>query len=315
MAPEIVLDASISQTNARQFQEADALVLIDLLRQTEIVEEIETVFEHLLMDRWKGADIIEILSTNGQIILQRCSDLAASTWHLLGSSPVARENMLDRMRRTCRFIEWFYYQLPAQERKNLDNWPKNSIAIALRNHAQAELDQLPKPPRTFFISTFLEDMVLADSVIAKLNHVSLDENQVCNLCFVPEMRTQNDIRVILRRIEHPEDPLEKRIHSARYGEALIAACVISDADCLLNYTRDWDPKKCEELVAASSEEYLYTLPPIFHILRHSYRYLIPILEHWINSLEDSNPRKLWFLRLLGYARDEYKHEPDRSTNQ
>jgi hypothetical protein len=126
-------------------------------------------------------------------------------------------------------------------------------------------EDLPPPPKlldTLSVSTILEDMVLAESVIAKLKHVSLASDERCTLCFIPGRRDQKNIRFVVKRIEHPRSSAEKLLSLETFKEALVSSCVVSDADCLLNYMRVADSGECKALIDASAREYLLSLASI-----------------------------------------------------
>ena len=102
--------------------------------------------------------------------------------------------------------------LLSTKRKSLTRWPKMEIAWALRNHAELILEELPPFPKflnTLSVSTMMEDMVLGESVIAKLKHVSLASDERCTMCFIPRRRDHNNIRFVVKRIEHLKADMEK----------------------------------------------------------------------------------------------------------
>jgi hypothetical protein len=104
----------------RQF--IDALVLIEVLQKTAVKEEIEAVMEQLRLGEWGGVNIGSILFKNGELILQRCSEVSASTWWTEASVHIMRDGMVERACRTCRFIEWFYYQLRGSHSPDGRRW-------------------------------------------------------------------------------------------------------------------------------------------------------------------------------------------------
>jgi hypothetical protein len=143
------------------------------------------------------------------------------------------------------------------QRRRLRNWPNVNVAHAL---AQGEL--LPDPLRgKGFVKKWVSegDLLLATSIIAKLNHVQLGPGDSCYFCFWdrPQFDPAFDIKNRLKTMEPPDKTLNvtqeveylERIHS------MIAACVFSDADCLLHYLKPGSDEKLVELMDKSTTGY------------------------------------------------------------
>jgi hypothetical protein len=114
------LKADSPQTKAvDEFDLVDALVIIDLLRETEVKEEIESALEQLRTAKWNENEISHALFKNGEIILQRCTEVAGTVYYTSESNHYLRDAMQERARRLCRFIEWFYYHISPHDRTSL----------------------------------------------------------------------------------------------------------------------------------------------------------------------------------------------------
>jgi hypothetical protein len=96
--------------------------------------------------------------------------------------------------------------------------------------------------------------------------------------------------------------IEKTLSSEHFKEALVSACVVSDADYLLNYMRAADSGECEALVAASVRKYFLSLAPYCPIPDRRYKFLIPVLEGLQGRLDGSGTRVTWFTELIQNAR-------------
>lgn len=295
-----------------KFDLVDVQVIIDLLRETKAKEEIESALEQLRTARWNEDEIYHTLFRNGEIILQRCAEVAGTVYWTWGSDHYLRDGMQERARRVCRFIEWFYYHINPLDRASLKKWPNPNVVQALQNRARAKAREIPHLFNPLQFSDILEDLVLVESVLAKLNHVMLGPQDHCVQCLIPEERSLDDIRTILRRAEFPSALTSDRTGAVDFVENLISACVISDADCLLHYVRETNQDKISALVKASSAVYFWTLPPDHGIITDSYKSLIPVLDKLSGDLEDSDARMLWFKKSIGYARLEFTY--DRSSS-
>jgi hypothetical protein len=103
----------------RALSKRPAIVLVNLLRQTEATEGRAAVLEQLhLVQRTTTINITKIVSVRGRIILQRCNELAVSTWHILGSCAVDGEHMLVGMRRIAGLRESKTQELTKVESRN-----------------------------------------------------------------------------------------------------------------------------------------------------------------------------------------------------
>jgi hypothetical protein len=318
LSPHKTLAPKVKQMTPDISTVEDIKVIGELLSQTSIVREIESALETLQSANWGNADISSALFEQGEAILQRCSLVTNTCWYDLSGYKVMHDHHRDRARGICHFLEWFYYSLTVEQRRKLKNWPNVNIAHAL---AQGEL--LPDPLRgKGFVKKWVseDDLLLATSIIAKLNHVSLGPKDSCYFCFMVRLRSDStfDIKKRLETIEGPEKSLDviERLGRLDRIHGMIAACIFSDADCLLHYSKPESDEKINELMHHSINDYRELIDRWKGVvnMENYHKDLKILLNKFWNAADDHDPRTEWLDHLDSYltsSRGEflYSHMP------
>jgi hypothetical protein len=274
----------------------DIKVIADLLAQTSVIREIEAALHTLQSAKWGNTDISGALYEQGEIILQRCGEVANTCWYDMSGYKVIYDHHRDRARRICHFIEWFYYRLTVSQRRKLKNWPSADVAHAL---ARGELvpdmivgnDTLKR-----WVSEI--DLVLATSIIVKLNHVRLGPGDSCYLCLVdrslPNPATDIKKRLWSMKGPDPDLPSIERLGRNRSIHNMLAACIFSDVDCLRHYFKP-ENDKLVELMDKSIDDYRSLINRWRSALDVEYYHkdLKILLNKFWDAADEHDPRAKW----------------------
>jgi hypothetical protein len=284
---------------------ADVITWINAIKDNEGHEQISHALYRLRTENWGHLQLDEVLTRNGNLILTRCGTIASVLWekdehdfYLSDGVRGARE----RARAVCLFIEWFYHQISVDQRRSLTEWPDAGISKALMYDpdcgrpppSNANEDEVPT----------VEDITLGSSVTAKLHHVRLAEGATCEMCIVDHVRDKLDVRVRIPTARDPgvyekDDPPHFRFPWKRKMQALVSACVSSDADCLLHYAGIQQTEGGKERIAASRKTLQRCILAHSGTFPHdnSYVLLRGMLDSIRGTLEQKDPRLEWFNRL------------------
>jgi hypothetical protein len=251
----------------------DASVLIQLLRQSDIHEEADAAIEALVNGDWVGITISKLLLRHEDMILRRCQELSASCWDDDGLGL----GLPERARRICRFVEWFYYQLSHEDRQCISSWPDPSLATAFLEDCELQDD--------------LEGIVLCYSVISKLEHVRLKKGDTCTLCWSKELDKSRYRNIALAS----KKPFYKTVDGMQDLQKIISACIWSDTDCVLHYTRINRFEDLEDLTKNLLDDATRSFRTMRGALTYPYPLLGPLLARAEAELEEGDDiRKKWF---------------------
>ncbi|KIM27753.1 hypothetical protein M408DRAFT_329901 [Serendipita vermifera MAFF 305830] len=274
---EISLEREKStQVKPSSYAVTDAAVLIDLMCNSSTHEELDASIDALLRGEWGGVSVSRNLMKRHDILFRRYRELAATCWD--AESNTAWTDMIERIRRLLRFVEWFYYQLEPSQRRQVQGWPSTDLANEMRGHAEAH--------------SHVGDFVLAESVLSKLHHIGLPDNVPCERCLDPQS-TRPKYKMVKIASSKPK-------HYAIYYEKLLSACIWSDTDCILNYAPVGDVAAFKRLTKVTLIGYEYLFSQLRGNIpsdRHSELY--PILRSLVarKTAELEDPRQQWFLAL------------------
>lgn len=286
-APPYILspvDASLEKESPTQLKPSpyttmDAAVLIDLLCNSSIYEEVDAAIDNLIEAEWGDLPISSRLIKHHEAIFRNYHELAATCWD--AESNRAWKDMSERTRRLLRFLEWLYYQLDVQQRRQIRGWPNTDLAKDMRDRASKSFD--------------VGDLVLAESVLSKLHHVSLPPDTSCQLCISPQTTNQK-YKMVRQGSRKPK-------HYAEYYQNLFSACIWSDTDCILHYAAVGDEvEHFKSLTRVTLDGYEYAFSKLGKDVSedlHQSLYLdLRRLSHEkVSKLPESDLRRLWFMAL------------------
>ena len=201
-----LLSVTGSETTILTFYNpSDVGILVDMLCNSPQPEESERAMEELVVGEWESGAASQYPVKHRSSIFHRYNSLAATCRDV--ERIAFYDEMVDRVRRLLRFVQWFDYQLTVEQRHQVEAWPSSDLADRL-------LDETHEEP-------YLRagDVVLSESVRSKLHHVRPPRGAACSFCLNPP---PGMIKYVLF-IEGGEPWDDKSPPS--YFETLLSACI------------------------------------------------------------------------------------------
>ncbi|KAG8832760.1 hypothetical protein FRC17_000723 [Serendipita sp. 399] len=290
-SPETLYDEKEDQFKPDTFEVDDLRIFMQLLAATDEFKDFDATFDIIRSSQLYGAIDHELLLENAPTILKHCSALAGTCWKQDRHPREVRMGYWKRARRLCRFIEWLYFQLSVQERRQIGPWPEDHFARALYEDSLRVQQDSPEDDEIF------EDLVLSSSVIAKLHHVCLRDGESCKHCWDQrKVISRENLCDLVRMHTFKSDPEQRRNDDKEID--LATAVLASDYDCLVNYMYITTTKEYHDLVGSRSDCRKFLMQGLcIDLTKFHFRRLRLHLALLRGALKEDDPRLVFFENL------------------